>query len=424
MSIRLVALCTIFTSLAASAISDERLQRDISVQVDSSGSHSHAMRRETRTKFSVSSCLKGHSQPQSDCHAMPELTCLETSIPAWTASLDQVRACFKCCIQSALQDPRLKANKQYWTETLMSHSNMGAKHGVDADLILLGHNTDLLLADYGKPYDAGMRWSTASTDASSSFLSAGSDETIYVSVQGMNPEWPDKGNPSRKMLEHRSGSYILFGMGDFPIGSAEHLENPHLAAMYTNNRKISHPKLFTYPRGVSDTSRWKNALNGSDKQIKRERSNLLMCGCMGLQYGRSEKIQILQRNGFPCECNKSTFVENMLNAKFVMSPNGNGRSCHRHNEAWLAGAIPVVDRDELADDLYATELPLIQVSDWSTVTPQFLEAEWKKMQGKEYDLRKAYFPYWMSQFIKGRIGSHQEPHGVQSFTSTGQHKNK
>eukprot|EP00441_Pelagodinium_beii_P043689 CAMPEP_0197636204 /NCGR_PEP_ID=MMETSP1338-20131121/11785_1 /TAXON_ID=43686 ORGANISM="Pelagodinium beii, Strain RCC1491" /NCGR_SAMPLE_ID=MMETSP1338 /ASSEMBLY_ACC=CAM_ASM_000754 /LENGTH=395 /DNA_ID=CAMNT_0043208395 /DNA_START=450 /DNA_END=1636 /DNA_ORIENTATION=- len=266
---------------------------------------------------------------------------------------------------------------------------MGAKHGVDADLILLGHNTDLLLADYGKPYDAGMRWSTASTDASSSFLSAGSDETIYVSVQGMNPEWPDKGNPSRKMLEHRSGSYILFGMGDFPIGSAEHLENPHLAAMYTNNRKISHPKLFTYPRGVSDTSRWKNALNGSDKQIKRERSNLLMCGCMGLQYGRSEKIQILQRNGFPCECNKSTFVENMLNAKFVMSPNGNGRSCHRHNEAWLAGAIPVVDRDELADDLYATELPLIQVSDWSTVTPQFLEAEWKKMQGKEYDLRKA-----------------------------------
>ena len=72
--------------------------------------------------------------------------------------------------------------------------------------------------------------------------------------------------------------------------------------------------------------------------------------------------------------------------------------CHRTWEALAAGAVPLVQYDEMNTWLYE-ELPVIQVKDWSKITTEWLEEKWEHMQSNKasYDMRKLYTPYWLSQ---------------------------
>ena len=63
----------------------------------------------------------------------------------------------------------------------------------------------------------------------------------------------------------------------------------------------------------------------------------------------------------------------------------------------MAGAVPVVDHSDDLAELWRG-LPMVQVRDWSTVTPSFLESEWERLQRQSWDLKKAYWPYWFGRF--------------------------
>ena len=73
----------------------------------------------------------------------------------------------------------------------------------------------------------------------------------------------------------------------------------------------------------------------------------------------------------------------------------------------MTGAVPVLDYDPNHDpELYA-EMPAVVVSNWSSVTPAFLEAEWARIQREAqqgaYDMRRAFFPYWYARMLGGRV---------------------
>ena len=88
-----------------------------------------------------------------------------------------------------------------------------------------------------------------------------------------------------------------------------------------------------------------------------------------------------------------------LSSKFVFSPFGHGKNNHREWEALAAGAIPVVDFHDTHADLFAG-LPVVEVMDWSLVTPQWLASEWERIRASNmYDLTKAYFPFWFDRLI-------------------------
>ena len=99
------------------------------------------------------------------------------------------------------------------------------------------------------------------------------------------------------------------------------------------------------------------------------------------------------------------YVRNLLEAKFVASPQGNGRACHRDWEALAAGAVPLLDWDAspAMADLYA-ELPVVRVRDWRGVTPSFLAdalADVKRRAARrEIDMRRLYLPYWVARFTE------------------------
>merc|ERR1712107_419899 len=157
---------------------------------------------------------------------------------------------------------QLKRNIDFWSFLLTNRSSIGNKHGVNSDLILLGHNTDLLIADYGKTYDKKPL-----------HFVDGRSTPHHISIQGranMSLVWD--------VLERRVASShlqaTLFMMGDDREGDVVHLAIPSLRAWYTNNRAVVHPKLVTYPRGVQQTFLWEERLRGSTTQVNRTKKQL------------------------------------------------------------------------------------------------------------------------------------------------------
>mmetsp|Transcript_8873 Transcript_8873/g.36642 ORF Transcript_8873/g.36642 Transcript_8873/m.36642 type:complete len:175 (+) Transcript_8873:2393-2917(+) len=85
----------------------------------------------------------------------------------------------------------------------------------------------------------------------------------------------------------------------------------------------------------------------------------------------------------------------LADSKFVYSPNGVGEACFREYEALITGAVPVVDESAYHHrrrNLRA--LPMLRVSNWSDVTPAFLERKWAEFGSKDFDVAMLYLPYW------------------------------
>jgi len=65
----------------------------------------------------------------------------------------------------------------------------------------------------------------------------------------------------------------------------------------------------------------------------------------------------------------------------------------------LAGAVPIVDYDDKLSEMWAG-LPVMQVRDWSTVTPASLEAAWDRLHGDStVRWTKVYKPFWLHKLL-------------------------
>lgn len=75
--------------------------------------------------------------------------------------------------------------------------------------------------------------------------------------------------------------------------------------------------------------------------------------------------------------------------KFVASPEGNGIDCHRHFEAILAGAIPIVeDRPEMRQKYEG--LPILWTRDYSEITKSYLIKTYETMLQQTFDFSKLF----------------------------------
>ncbi|KAH8048325.1 hypothetical protein JL722_12558 [Aureococcus anophagefferens] len=175
------------------------------------------------------------------------------------------------------------------------------------------------------------------------------------------------------------------------------------------------------------------------------RDRLLLCCCMnvdGFHVGRLEHTQLLDRYAAfdcPADVGKSHHIhqprsdpgkarlENeialllngrygtvkgmqgnydthmpllMLHSKFVYSPNGIGEQCYREYEALVSGAIPLVDATAYDQrNALLRHLPVILVSNWSNVTPQFLERAYATMSTQSFDVSHLYLPFWYDVYL-------------------------
>ena len=100
---------------------------------------------------------------------------------------------------------------------------------------------------------------------------------------------------------------------------------------------------------------------------------------------RKSILETLEKNGVPNHTiDAHVYFLLLPNVKFVVSPEGNGIDCHRHYEALLAGCIPIIERNPITEEKYKN-CPVLWTTDYSEITPDYLETKYAEMLTKTYD---------------------------------------
>ncbi len=88
------------------------------------------------------------------------------------------------------------------------------------------------------------------------------------------------------------------------------------------------------------------------------------------------------------------YLRMMHQAKYILSPPGNGFDCHRTWEALIVGTIPIVKSSCL--DALLSDLPVLIVDDWPVVDEQFLHMRYEQMEQLFYTdgMKKITYAYW------------------------------
>jgi hypothetical protein len=106
----------------------------------------------------------------------------------------------------------------------------------------------------------------------------------------------------------------------------------------------------------------------------------------------------IETNGVGFKTDYASYLTDLAESKFVISPHGHGLDCVRTWEALWMGAIPIVKTSTL-DSMYVG-LPVVIVEHWTDATKQFLDEQYVEIQNKlaarQYQLEKLYFNYWQN----------------------------
>ena len=223
----------------------------------------------------------------------------------------------------------------------------------------------------------------------------------------------------RGAIEHRSGSSTA-GSPPPPPPPPPHFKGtpyerrPRLARYFAMNIDASAARLpfaLQIPIGLNaasaDLPDILSAASAAGLQSSTaHRSRKLLCCCQRAWPQRAKIFTALVSAGH-AQCNLSerrpyrSLFDSYLRHRFVVSAYGHGRTDFREWEILLAGAVPVVQYFPEHDALLRG-LPVVRVTDWSTVTPSFLDREWYRLQREAREgkvgLAKAYFPFWFAQF--------------------------
>jgi glycosyltransferase involved in cell wall biosynthesis len=123
---------------------------------------------------------------------------------------------------------------------------------------------------------------------------------------------------------------------------------------------------------------------------------------------RRSILATLQSNGITnVHIDPEAYYSNLPSYKFVISPEGNGVDCHRHYEALIAGCIPILERNPLAEEKYRN-CPILWTSDYSEITPEYLDAKYEEMTAQVYDFSSLFLGYYSDaiQFQIKRCGNY------------------
>ena len=185
----------------------------------------------------------------------------------------------------------------------------------------------------------------------------------------------------------------------------DYLESKTLFVWFAQNIGFKHPKLIPIPIGLENELWHKNyvrTLNSIRGDEKYRGKKYLLFMNFGIKTNNNLRMPIynlFKDKDFcyaPQSTDTETYLHDVYQAKFVISPHGNGLDCHRTWEALYLGVIPVVKKSTL-DPLYE-DLPVLIVDDWSEITREFLEKKYIEISAKTYKFEKLFIDYWIEVF--------------------------
>jgi len=156
--------------------------------------------------------------------------------------------------------------------------------------------------------------------------------------------------------------------------------DPFCSRIYPVNSTVSDHKISKIPLGYNDQS--SGILDSKDLGFVEKKDLIWLNFRKGHHPSRIdclnyfiEKSWVSYRNEVPY-LSVSDYYDTLKNFKYCISPRGAGIDTHRIYESLIYGVIPVVKSCEL-DDLYKN-FPILLVDDWSQVTREFLEDNYKQ----------------------------------------------
>lgn len=165
---------------------------------------------------------------------------------------------------------------------------------------------------------------------------------------------------------------------------------------------VSHPIGVCY---YFLTSKMKDVFQHNPKM------NTELCLCsMNLstdRYRRSNSI--INRRSIATTLMTKKFIENVKGLpdnyynvigkyKFVICPEGNGIDTHRLWETLYSKGIPIVEYNELMEKKLQG-LPILWTKDYSELTANYLEQEYKRILESEYDFNSLYLTKYSKEDI-------------------------
>jgi len=219
-----------------------------------------------------------------------------------------------------------------------------------------------------------------------------------------------------------------------------YLDHPNTLGVFTTTfQDLNHPKAHSIPLGV------KRIGDYYDMQLKKGpsyRTNLLMINAAENMDSRGRQIDFvmsaLRKNSGlnlsnTYKRNKyDEYFDELRCSKFILCPCGLGWDTYRMWEAFVMGAIPIVERYNRTDGWHRTMegLPMLWVDtfeDKDLWTVDFLEAEYDRIvsvDAAEYRYEKLTIPYWKnfveSLLVLGKDGDEEEVTRMTKANNTGE----
>lgn len=94
-----------------------------------------------------------------------------------------------------------------------------------------------------------------------------------------------------------------------------------------------------------------------------------------------------------------SYLNNIYNHKFVISPEGNGIDTHRTWECLYLGTIPIEKRN-INNKYWEGKLPICYVDNWGEITEEFLENEYVRIKNTDWNLEMLKFTYWKNLILE------------------------
>lgn len=202
---------------------------------------------------------------------------------------------------------------------------------------------------------------------------------------------------------------VITHHSDYPIDNYRFSMKPNnVKKWFAINPTVMDESLVAIPlglkthKGIYLEERYKTSwlVSVIDELKNNNKDNIVYCNWGDTNPYRNTIIDKLKNNGVPYKLeNNIPFEEystNMSKCKYVISPPGNGIDCHRTWEALYMGCIPIVIKDKIYDNW--SELPILQVNDYSELTNEMLESFSKR----EFKYDKLYMDYW-KKLIKNSL---------------------
>lgn len=191
---------------------------------------------------------------------------------------------------------------------------------------------------------------------------------------------------------------------------SHYLDDPKIIKWFAQNvENFSHPKLVPIPIGIANSG-WAHGKSETFFKVLECKDIIERSVCLYMNIATSTHPERVQVYDLFCKapfCLTSLpkahvdYLYDLLSAKFVISPRGNGLDCHRTWEALLMGAYPIV-RSSSLDAMFA-DLPVVIINDWEEVTEEFLTLKYEEFRKKTFNLNKAYVRYWLDLIKSSRF---------------------